>query len=217
MLSGLLALILILAGIHVVTEKKETVTEEERTYHTESVELTSANGIDIVQDYIPYDSIRRPGEIREIRYVIIHETDNRSSGANAAAHSTYLKTNTADSNGWHYTVDDHSIYHHIPDNEISWNAGDNRSENGGNINGIAIEMCVNLGNDYQKTLENTAWLTAELLKTYDLTPDDVRMHQDFSGKICPHRLITEGRVDDFLQMVKDDYDALNIEDSSANQ
>ena len=56
-----------------------------RVYHTTVVELDSVNGIPVQKEYIPYDSPRRPGEIREIRYVVIHETDNRSAGADAAA------------------------------------------------------------------------------------------------------------------------------------
>ena len=209
----LLALILSLTAWNLLSKKTEEETAE-RTYWTTAQKIASANSIEIVHDYIPLSSPRRPGEIREIRYIIIHETDNRSAGANAAAHSALLLGNTEDTTSWHYTVDDHSIYHHIPDNEISWNAGDNRTADGGNQNGIAIEMCVNIGNDYEKTLENTAALTAELMKAYDLTLDDVRLHQSFSGKICPHRLITEGRVKEFYQMIKDEYAALSVEETA---
>ena len=37
---------------------------------------------------------------------------------------------------------------------------------------------------------------------------DVKKHQDFSGKICPARLINENRWDTFLERVEEDYDAL---------
>ena len=76
------------------------------------------------------------------------------------------------------------------------------------MNGIGIEMCVNLTNDYEQTLRNTAMLAAELLVTYDLHAEDVRLHQDFMDKICPHRLISEGRVEMFYQMIRDDYTEL---------
>lgn len=188
---------------------------EERTYMTVNRELSSANGIEITHAHIPFNSTRRPGEIREIRYVIIHETDNRSSGADAAAHSAFLTGDQNDIVSWHYTVDDHSIYHNVPDNEICWNAGDGRAENGGNMHGIGVEMCVNLTDDYEQVLVNTAALTAELLKTYGLTPDDVRLHEDFMDKICPHRLITEGRVEEFMQMIRDDYENSSVEGSEA--
>lgn len=172
-------------------------------------EFDEAGGISVIQDYIPYNSPRRPGEIREIKYITIHETDNRSRDANAAQHALFLTSNTSDITAWHYTVDDHSIYHHIPDNEIAWNAGDSRAEDGGNMNGIGIEMCVNYGSDYEQTVKNAAWLAAKLLVVYDLTPDDVRLHADFMNKECPHRLISEGRVPEFYQMIRDDYHVLH--------
>ncbi len=194
---------------------EQTAEPEERIYMAVNRELVSANGIEITHAHIPFDSPRRPGEIREIRYVIIHETDNRKAGADAAAHSAFLTGDQNDIVSWHYTVDDHSIYHNVPDNEICWNAGDGRAEDGGNMHGIGIEMCVNLTDDYEQTLANTAALAAELLKTYGLTPDDVRLHEDFMDKICPHRLITEGRVEEFMQMIRDDYGNSSVEGSEA--
>ena len=59
-----------------------------------------------------------------------------------------------------------------------------------------------------RSFTDLAALTAELLYVYDLTPDDVRMHADFMDKVCPHRLITEGRVDDFKDMIRKDYEQI---------
>jgi hypothetical protein len=224
-LIGLTALVAVLF-VYALLVKREVVPSllptpeaspsaaEDTTYYTINKELTSAGGITITQYYIPYDSPRRPGEIREIRYIIIHETDNRSTDADAAQHALYLASTEDDITGWHYTVDDHSIYHSIPDNEIAWNAGDQRTSNGGNMNGIAIEMCVNYGSDFEATLENTAALTAALLRNYDLPLSAVQLHADFMDKECPHRLISEGRVEEFLQMVADDYEQLGIAEQS---
>ncbi len=185
-----------------------SVISEERPaslYFVTNEEISSAGGIEVIHSYIPWGSPRRPGEVREIRYITVHETDNRSSGADAAAHNSLLVNNTTDSTGWHYTVDDHSIYHNIPDNEISWNAGDNRTKYGGNMNGIGIEICVNLSNDYEQSLRNAAALIGKLLVTYDLHPKDARFHQDFMDKVCPHRLITEGRTEWFEGMIEGAY------------
>lgn len=186
----------------------EVIEKEESGYITYAVTLDDVHGIPVNHVFIPYDSSRRPGEIREIRFLIIHETDNRSPGADAEAHSRFLTGDTADITSWHYTVDDHSIYHNLPDNEIAWNAGDNRSRDGGNMNGIGIEMCVNVSGDFDQTVRNTAWLCAELLQAYRLTPDDVYLHRDFMGKICPHRLITENKVTWFMELIQADYDEL---------
>ena len=177
----------------------------ENPFWVNNVEIPEAGGVALNHVHIPWENSRRPGEIREIHYLTIHETDNRGSSADAAAHSSLLTTDTSDVTGWHYTVDDHSIYHNIPDNEIGWNAGDNRTELGGNMNGIGIEMCVNLSNDFEQTLRNTAALAAELLVAYDLNVDDVRLHSDFMDKVCPHRLMTEGRVAEFYEMIRQAY------------
>lgn len=183
----------------------EPAAEINSPYWVNNVEIPSAGGVEIVHSHVDWNSPRRPGEVREIRYLTIHETDNRGSGADALAHNTWLTSNTTDITSWHYTVDDHSIYHNILDNEIAWNAGDNRTQPGGNINGIGIEMCVNLTNDFEATLHNTAELAAQLLVTYDLSVDAVRLHADFMDKVCPHRLISEGRVEEFYQMIRDAY------------
>ena len=188
-------------------ETEQTEETISSSYWVNNVEIPEAGGIRLEHIHIPWDSSRRPGEVREIRYITIHETDNRSSGADSAAHSNLLVNDTSDMTGWHYTVDDHSIYHNIPDNEIGWNAGDNRTDPGGNMNGIGIEMCVNLTNDFNQTIRNTASLAAKLLVTYDLKVDDVRLHADFMDKVCPHRLITEGRVAEFYEMIRQEYAA----------
>ena len=177
-------------------------------YMTTSVELDYAGDIEIQHNYIPYESTRRPGEIREVKYLVIHETDNRSRNADAKAHNTYLTTDTNDITSWHYTVDDHSIYHNLPDNEIAWHAGDKRSLDGGNMNGIGIEMCVNVGSDFDATVKNTAILCANLLYAYDLTPSDVYLHSDFMEKVCPHRLISEHKVSLFKDYISQEYQTL---------
>ena len=220
-LAGLLTVILVLVVVLIFTERKPPGSsspgspaavqgsDPEAVAGTRgcvtNTEIFSAGGVEITHRHISWGSPRRPGEIREIKYITIHETDNRRSGADASAHGTLLAENEAEITSWHYTVDDSSIIHHVPDNEIAWNAGDNRTKNGGNINGIGIEMCVNLTNDYEKTLRNTAELAAELMIAYDLDMDRIRFHEDFMNKECPHRLISEGRTDEFLEMIRDAY------------
>ena len=193
----------------VITTTEEPQVEEtyESEYVTRNYEINEVSGIPIIHSYIPLDSPRRPGEIRAIKYITIHETDNRSTSATAQGHNAYLTSDYYDITSWHYTVDDTSIYHNVPDNEVAWNAGDDRNRDGGNINGIGIEMCVNLGIDFEKTIDNTARLTAKLLHTYQLSVEDVKMHADFMEKVCPHRLITEGRVEEFYDLVQTYYES----------
>lgn len=161
----------------------------------------------IYEDIIPQKGGKvRPGEVRTKKYITIHETGNTSRGAGAKAHSEYLK-NLAIANteykSWHYTVDDHEIYHHIPDNEIAWHAGDGRVENGGNTASIGIEICVNSDGDFNKAMDNAAWLTAKLLKENNLPLSAVKQHHDFApnGKNCPQTIRDKGLWNTFLNKV----------------
>ncbi len=175
--------------------------------------LTYIEDVPVMTDYIPEGCRARPGDQREIKWIVIHETDNFSSGADAAAHSAFLfRFADAEQNivSWHYTVDDHEIYHHIPDNETAYHAGDGMSEDGGNMNGIGIEMCVNSDGNYEQTLINTERLCARLLIEYELKPKALKKHQDFSPekKVCPSKLIKNNRWDEFCQAVSKRYDEL---------
>lgn len=165
--------------------------------------VSRVDEIPVITDFLPVSTDERPGQERKIKYIVIHETGNAGRNANAASHNNYLH-NEADNQqkSWHYTVDDHEIYYHIPDNELAYHAGDGLTRDGGNINGIGIEMCINPENDYEQTLINTAKLTAMLLTAYDLDMESVKTHHDFSGKDCPEILLGEGRWEEFLGMVE---------------
>lgn len=167
------------------------------------LEVQEVDSIPVLTDFIPSATLGRPGLERKIKYIVIHETGNAGKNADAASHNAYIHREADNQlTSWHYTVDDHEIYNHIPDNELGFHAGDGQNESGGNLYGIGIEMCVNPENDYEKTLENTAKLTAYLIKAYRLDIDSVRKHQDFSGKECPERLIESGRWQEFLHSVE---------------
>jgi len=170
--------------------------------------VSEVGGIPLITDFIPKETMARPGQLRKIKHIVIHETGNPGRNADAASHNHYLHEE-ADSQrkSWHYTVDALEIYYHIPDNEIAFHAGDGLSRDGGNLNGIGIEMCINPENDYEQTLRNTAKLTAMLLKAYDLKIGSVKTHEDFSGKHCPDILLREDRWDEFIEMVKEEWKA----------
>ena len=143
---------------------------------------------------------------------------NTGTGANAAAHNSFIHQNANAEEGivsWHYTVDYHEIYHHLPDDETAYHAGDGMEKNGGNMNGIGIEMCVNSDGNYEQTLINTEKLCARLLIEYDLNPSKaLKKHQDFSGKICPSTLINSGRWDEFCSAVTAKYKELKADEAA---
>lgn len=165
--------------------------------------LRYVGDIAVHEDFLPEGAAARPGEKRKILYVVIHETDNINAGANAQGHNKFIHSNGVGNKlSWHYTVDEHEIWHHLPDDETAFHAGDNMDDKGGNKNGIGIEMCVNADGDYEQTLKNTQKLAATLLYEYDLPIDALKKHEDFSGKCCPSRLIGDGRWAAFEQGVQ---------------
>lgn len=163
---------------------------------------TEIFGVPLFTELIPQDSGGRPGIEREVKYVVIHETANTSQGADAQAHSAYLQDGGDGSTSWHYTVDDHQIYQHMPDNEVAWHAGDQLQRNGGNQNGIGVELCVNEDGDFEKTFQNAAKLTAYLLGEYRLDISAVKQHYDFNEKDCPQTIRHENRWQEFLDTVQ---------------
>ncbi len=196
MLLCTVAVIAIAAGVWYVVYFGQ-VTEEDRDVPD------SIAGIAVHTDYISADSVARPGRKRAVHYIVIHETDNNGAHANARAHNQYLHENCwKEQKSWHFTVDDTEIWHHLPSNEVAYHAGDSSWQEGGNRNGIGIELCVNAGGDFDQTMQNAAQLTAYLLREYDLELDAVKKHQDFSGKNCPQTILTQNRWDAFLQMVQ---------------
>jgi len=169
--------------------------------------VTEVGSIPVITDFIPENTMERPGQQRKIKYIVIHETGNPGRNADAESHNHYLHQEADNQQkSWHYTVDSREIYYHIPDNEIAFHAGDGLSKDGGNLNGIGIEMCINPENDYEQTLKNTAKLTAMLILAYDLDIESVKTHEDFSGKHCPDILLSEDRWGEFVDMVREELD-----------
>lgn len=164
-------------------------------------QLKDAYGIPIHQGLLRDDSTGRPGYRRIIRYIVIHETANRNFGADAKNHQRFLASGGSGKTSWHYTVDDHEIYHHIPDEEIAWHAGDLIKFFGGNTGGIGIELSVNNDGDFERTLDNGARLTARLLHAYGLELSAVKQHADFIAKNCPQTIRDNDRWREFLHRV----------------
>ncbi|MGN8647876.1 peptidoglycan recognition protein family protein [Gracilibacillus sp. HCP3S3_G5_1] len=135
--------------------------------------------------------------------VTVHQTGNTNKGANAVAHAKIqLKGNPRDAS-WHYQVDDIQVIQSFEDDAQCWHATDGRGP--GNLDSIAVELCINSDGDYKKTLENGAELVRHLLKRHNLSINDVKQHNDWYPKNCPAQL-RAGKDgiswNDFLSMVE---------------
>lgn len=168
-------------------------------------DVSDIDGIPLYTDFLDESWRGRTGEERRIKWLVIHETDNFAVGADAAMHNRYLHSEEQKEIplSWHYTVDDHQIYHHLPDAERGYHASDSGVSGGGNDCGIGIEICVNADGDYTQAVDNAAHLAAELLNRYHLDISDVKQHGDFTNKNCPERLREGDHYQQFLLKIKE--------------
>ena len=154
------------------------------------------NGIDIdtsIQsssaNYYTYSS-------RVVKFIVIHYTGNAKDTAKANA--TYFHNGSRGASA-HLFTDDDSCYQSVALNNAAWAVGGTKIYKHAecrNINSISIEMCCS-GNSIvsEKTINNTAYLCAELCKYIGITADTVDTfvlrHYDVWDKQCPAQWATE--------------------------
>lgn len=143
------------------------------------------------------------GGINKKKYITIHQTGNTAVGANAQAHANLQSRGNSRAASWHYQVDDKVAIQSFEDDAQCWHASDGKGD--GNLNSIAIEICINLDGNYKKSVENGAKLTKYLMDKYNIPIENVKQHYDWYPKNCPAQIragkegITWAK---FLDMVK---------------
>ncbi|CAN5487429.1 hypothetical protein BH11PSE9_BH11PSE9_25410 [soil metagenome] len=143
--------------------------------------------LNIVQDFIPPGNSNRPGNKLLPKFITVHNTDNTSSNANAAAHAKYQKGEDARARqvSWHFTVDDKAVYQSVPTNEVAWHAGSSQ----GNSSSIGVEICMHPEMVATKAYAKAALLIAVLARRSNIAvPSGVVQHHQWSGKNCPRVL-----------------------------
>lgn len=163
--------------------------------------------MDIIKEILPSTRHNRPGTKMIPTSITVHNTGNKSKGADALLHSSYIK-NTDGSVSWHFTVDDQRIIQHIPIDEIAWHAGCKE----GNSTSIGIEICMHEGIDMEKAEEKATWLIAHLMKETGVT--EIKKHQDWTGKYCPAVILRENRWDAFKANCLSELYAVSAQDET---
>lgn len=140
------------------------------------------------------------GPMEKVTSITIHNTANK---ATAMEERNYLnRRHDKVFISFHYAVDEKKAVQIMPENIHGWHAGDGRGK--GNMESIAIEICRSTHPDltlYSQAEENAVHLAAWLLDKHHLSIDDLRMHKDWSGKHCPHRILDDNSWDSFKQRV----------------
>lgn len=160
--------------------------------------------VPLIQSLIPTSQPNQnPGIKRTLPgYWVQHETANTNAGADAAMHARYL-ANGADGSqvSWHFTVDDHQIYQHIPIDEVTWQAADGSGP--GNMSGVSCELCVNSDGDKALIRRNGEALCGTICAALGLTVDQIKRHWDFNAADpnrhhCPDEMMNEGYWPQFV-------------------
>ena len=120
--------------------------------------------------------------------IVIHDTANPSPTATTLAHVSYYQKNTRQASA-HYTVDDSKVIQTVLDKDIAFHAGGMSKDGICNQNSIGIEMCINEGGDFKKTVDTTVKLTQYLMDKYNIPKSRVVRHYDITGKHCPGKFI----------------------------
>lgn len=145
------------------------------------------------------------------RWITIHETDNYAPGANAAMHDRYVHgSEHGGGASYHAVVDDRESIQLLPWTGAGYHVGDGDGGEGNNTS-IGMELCVNKGSDFTRTVDRAARLTAALLREFGLPLERVRQHGSWWSpkhpdvhRNCPENLKT-GRLgptwDGFIALV----------------
>lgn len=122
----------------------------------------------------------------KIKYIVIHDTGNKSAGANAEAHFNYFNGGDRQSSA-DFFVDSKQI---LQANDYSkyytWHCGDGGGKYGiTNNNSIGIEICVNSDGNYDAAFNKTVKLVKMLMDVLNIPIERVVRHYDASRKNCP--------------------------------
>lgn len=140
------------------------------------------------------------------QFITVHNTANDAPAVNEI---DYMIGNN-NQVSYHVAVDDKEVIQAIPFNRNAWHCGDGGGSTDpnalkkGNRLSIGVEICYSKsgGVRYGAAEENAVQYIAKLLKQFGWGIERVKKHQDWNGKYCPHRILSEDRWNSFLNRIK---------------
>lgn len=136
----------------------------------------------------------------KVEYITVHDTGNLAPATNEIQ---YMITNN-NKVSFHIAVDEKEVIQGLPLDRNSWSCGDG-GNGAGNRKGISVEICRPLHEDgflYEQAEENAVYVVARLLHQFRLPIERLKKHQDWSGKMCPNRILTNHKWENFRYRVK---------------
>jgi N-acetylmuramoyl-L-alanine amidase CwlA len=139
--------------------------------------------MNIIKKQIAYNRSKRNSAIK---YIVIHDTGNKSKGANASSHFNFFNSGDRQSSADFFVDSEQIIQINDYKKYYTYQCGDGRGKYGiTNTNSIGIEICVNSDGDYQKAYRKAIELTKYLMKELNIPIQRVVRHYDASRKNCP--------------------------------
>jgi len=138
-------------------------------------------------------------------FITYHNTANDAS---ADSEIRYMNNNN-NSVSYHFAIDDKEVVQGVPVNRNAWHCGDGNGK--GNRKSIGVEVCYSKsgGDRYHKAEKLANIFVAQLLHKRGWSTDRVKPHQHWSGKFCPHRILSENRWNATLQDIQQELNKLN--------
>jgi len=140
------------------------------------------------------------------QFITVHNTANDAPAVNEISYMIGNNNQVS----YHVAVDDKEVIQAIPFNRNAWHCGDGGGSTDpnalkkGNRLSVGIEICYSKsgGVRYGVAEENAVQYIAKLLKQFGWGIEQVKKHQDWNGKYCPHRILSEDRWNSFLNRIK---------------
>lgn len=139
------------------------------------------------------------------RYIVVHNTDNFASGADASAHARAQHNGNLSTSVHYYTDDKGMVYQAAPHGRGCWHVGVNY---GGrlfgtvnNRNSVGVEMCVQAGYDFQKAFGNTVEFIRLLMAETGIPAERVVQHYDVCAKNCPSQIRARGMWEELKRLI----------------
>jgi N-acetylmuramoyl-L-alanine amidase CwlA len=125
---------------------------------------------------------------KKIEGIVIHDTANIASGANAEMHYRYFNLANRGASADIFVDKDTVMIINDYRKYYTWHCGDNANfskRRFSNYNSVGVELCVNDIDNINLVIENAIYITKQLMAELNISVDNVVRHYDCSGKMCP--------------------------------